>query len=462
MWAHWSARRGTQALGSSDDVSDELAPFRSPADTARSTPVTVALILVLVCSFLSRFSVVVVGFHLRPEHLATTTLLIASVWVADVRRRLLTVARSSALVALLVFLLWSLVATVAFAPDFHRSLSILVWLGSDYILLVCLLANVDQLTIIERVGSGLAVGWALVGVFLWIIAESGMAAVGVQLDSVYHHWAAFVTAIEANIFAVMVALWTLIALSRWRQKDWLVLLLAIAMPWAIVAAQTRAALIALAVGLAILLVGSRDRRGRAAAGAVLVGILAAYGIAAIVTIPAAGIGTSPHPVPSASNSSKAPSPGTPTPSSPPSPPPSSSPANPATKFGQLSLSSGTGGYRRLVWDLAFRDMHRWRLVLGNGVNTFGQRHDDPTRKGVPGYLMTLPLQIVYDSGLVGLALLLIFFVLLFREVPSRRRMLALALGAVFAITSLSTSTFWLSTTWIVMALMVQPFRPDST
>jgi hypothetical protein len=109
--------------------------------------------------------------------------------------------------------------------------------------------------------------------------------------------------------------------------------------------------------------------------------------------------------------------------------------------------------------MALEDMHGIHWIVGNGINTFGQRHEDPTQKGVPGYISSLPIQLLYDTGLVGVGLFLVFVVSLYRRVPRARLSLAVPVGVSVSITMSFTSTLWFSTTWIIAAILVRAFAP---
>jgi len=97
-----------------------------------------------------------------------------------------------------------------------------------------------------------------------------------------------------------------------------------------------------------------------------------------------------------------------------------------------------------------------RWIVGNGVNTFGQRHDDPTQPGVPGYISSLPVQVLYDTGIAGVGLLVAFLVLVYRRIPVHRRSLAIPVAVAIGITSTFTSTLWFTTTWLMLALFLRP------
>ncbi|HEY1331311.1 MAG TPA: O-antigen ligase family protein [Actinomycetota bacterium] len=75
----------------------------------------------------------------------------------------------------------------------------------------------------------------------------------------------------------------------------------------------------------------------------------------------------------------------------------------------LNISSGSGANRVLVAQTALQDWTR-SPIIGLGTNSYGQRHTILIgRAGAPGYIGDLYLRTLYDSGIVGLALLLLFY-----------------------------------------------------
>jgi len=87
-------------------------------------------------------------------------------------------------------------------------------------------------------------------------------------------------------------------------------------------------------------------------------------------------------------------------------------ASVAQKAGQIfNLQSGTGAHRASEDRLALQDLRR-SPILGLGTNSFGQRHlaeGSTLRNPLHGYLGNLYVRTLYDSGLLGLVLLLVVF-----------------------------------------------------
>jgi O-antigen ligase/polysaccharide polymerase Wzy-like membrane protein len=132
----------------------------------------------------------------------------------------------------------------------------------------------------------------------------------------------------------------------------------------------------------------------------------------------------------------------------------------------LNLSSGTGGQRLAKYRQAFDELLDTAIpgpLLGRGTNSWGQRHfhPGPFQSFVPAYLESLYMRSLYDSGFLGLALIVGFFLLLVwparavltapGEVGSLARALTLA-SMVLAIAYAATDSTLLIWPWIVFGL----------
>ena len=92
------------------------------------------------------------------------------------------------------------------------------------------------------------------------------------------------------------------------------------------------------------------------------------------------------------------------------------------------------------------------LVFGHGFNTFGQHNFDWTRPdtAIAGYLGNLPLQLLYDGGIVGtVAVVFLCAVALRKFVRAGAARQAGAFAAAYLIISISTSVLWLLESWIL-------------
>jgi hypothetical protein len=84
----------------------------------------------------------------------------------------------------------------------------------------------------------------------------------------------------------------------------------------------------------------------------------------------------------------------------------------------VDLQSGSGATRSAEWRIALDDV-KGSPLLGLGTNSYGQRHLG-LRVDEPGYLGNLYIRTLYDSGVVGLALLLFFLYGLVRPLVKLR------------------------------------------
>jgi hypothetical protein len=121
------------------------------------------------------------------------------------------------------------------------------------------------------------------------------------------------------------------------------------------------------------------------------------------------------------------------------------------KFG--SLGGQTTSFRINNWQTAFGDLHGVHWLIGLGTNSFGLRHIDPTSVHAaatrPGYISNLPLQALYETGVLGV--LLLALACGFLVVRSRRRWRTAALLACFLVVAVATSPFYLAYFWLLLA-----------
>ncbi len=111
-------------------------------------------------------------------------------------------------------------------------------------------------------------------------------------------------------------------------------------------------------------------------------------------------------------------------------------------------------------------LEEWKTspLLGLGTNSFGQRYYDPSQKNAPDYLGTLFGQNLYDTGIVGLGLILALIFLQvkkglkFLKLSSDPKYKTLMKGLLIAFLALvamyqSTAAFWFGFNWIYLGLM---------
>lgn len=444
--------------------------FARPSLTDRTRLVTLVLIAaVVVSSFLGRYDAEIVGFRVRVEQVVP---LVLAGWMLihpALRPAFLRALRHPVPLVYLAFVAWNVVTTLVFSPSLTWSASILIWLVIDLLLLVSMMALADGAELAGRIGRLSVAPWALVGFAVYVVANltRGQIAFGTDFDYLYEVYVARVTAIEANIYASILIFWTLLAITRRGIGRWEIAAIAVSVPLGLVASQTRTAVFSLVLGLAVfglftvfsLRSSWRERVRRIAPALVLIGTLVVtYGIVAALggtepadrTLPATA---------SPSASVSAPPTGT-TPS--PAPTREPDPTNPEqqNKIGDVDFQGGTIGFRLEVAGLAAQEMKGVNLWFGNGTNTFGLRHEQPGTPGVSGHIIMLPVQVLYDGGIVGLGLLIALFVTVFVCVPRPRKPVAAGLLASYLLSATLTSMFWFAITWILIAVLLRPLTED--
>ena len=442
--------------------------YARPSLTARTRLITLGLIAaVVVSSFLGRYDAEIVGFRVRVEQVVP--LLLAGWMIVHpvLRGAFLRALRHPVPLVYAAFVAWNVVTTLIFSPSLTWSASILIWLVIDLLLLVSMMAVAEGAEFAARLGRISVAPWALVGFAAYAVANltRGQLALGTDFDYLYEVYVARVTAIEANIYASILIFWTLLTITRRGIGRWEITAVAVAVPLGLVASQTRTAVFSLILGLGVFTVFTlfsvrsswRERFVRVLPAGILVATLVVtYG-----TIAAMG-GTAPadRTLPAtASPTASAPATGV-TPS--PAPTREPDPTNPEqqNKIGDVDFVGGTIAFRLEVAGLAAQEMKGINLWLGNGTNTFGLRHEQPGTPGISGHIIMLPVQVLYDGGIVGLGLLILLFATVFVCVPRERKPVAAGLLASYLLSATLTSMFWFAITWILIAVLLRPLTED--
>ncbi len=306
-----------------------------------------------------------------------------------------------------------------------ESLVICAWLALDWLLLVLLVGTGHSALSLARLGLLWAGVAAAAAVALWVGARVLGTTVGVSAKTVEAVPAASDFSFEANLLGATMALWAFVALtgvrSVGRRTTALVLVTAAA---ATALNFTRAAAVGFAAGLVVwAAIGGRPAIQKTAR---LVGALV-VAVAVLVTV-APGVVR-----PLRAMVSQA-----------------------------LDFTSDTGRHPAEGWRAAVGDLSGTSWLTGLGTNSFGQRRLEPTlpTTPTPAYLANLPLQILYDTGVVGVALMLATILSLL----SRRRLhdgRGLGLMTVYVVCATATSPFWYGTTWILVAIAVLDRRAPS-
>lgn len=373
--------------------------------------------LLVALTYITVVRVNVLGVHLRPEHFVLPLCFVAAIRAG--RGRALAAAATDRTVVLYgFFVVWSTLITLMKSPQPGESLLICAWLALDWLMLVLFLGTSESALSLARLGLLWAGVAAVVAVALWVAAQVLGTHLGVSPKTVEAVPAASGFSFEANLLGATMALWAFVALtgvrSVGRRTTTFVL---VAAAGATALSFTRAAVVALAAGLVVWsAIGGEPARRRAAR--VVVGLVVAMAVAIVVA------------------------PGVVKPLR-------------TTVTQALNFSSGTGLRRAQGWKSALEDIKGTAWVTGLGTNSFGQRHLDPTlpTTPTPAYLANLPLQVLYDTGLVGVGLIVatVLSMLTRRRLQDGR---ALGLMTVYVICAAATSPFWYGTTWILVAIAV--------
>ncbi|MCC4248627.1 O-antigen ligase family protein [Microbacterium testaceum] len=433
--------------------------YARPTLTGRTRLITLGLVAaVVIGSFLGRYDADVIGFRVRVEQVVPLALALWMLAHPALRGPFVRALRHPVPLVYGVFVAWNVVTTAVFSPSLTWSASILIWLAIDLLLLVSLMAIAEGADLAARLGRLSVAPWALVGFAAYAVANlsRGQVALGTDFDYLYEVYVARVTAIEANIYASILIFWALLAVTRRGIGRWETAAIAVSVPLGLVASQTRTAVFSLVLGLGVFALYTvfsrrspwRERLARIVPAAALVAALVVvYGVIAALG------GTEPADrtlAPSASDSAS------------PAPTREPDPTNPEqqNKIGDVDFQGGTIAFRWEVAGLAAQEMTGVNLWFGNGTNTFGLRHEQPGTPGVSGHIIMLPVQVLYDGGIVGLGLLVALFVTVFVCVPRERRPVAAGLLVSYLVSATLTSMFWFAITWILIAVILRPVTED--
>jgi hypothetical protein len=379
------------------------------------------LTVLVAATFVTRFRITVGGLHFLPEHFATAGLLLrltldgksSGIW---------RVARDRTVMLLAIFIAWEAIISLLQAPQPAKSLPMVGWLALDWVMLIAVLAAVQDSVRLERLTARFTVSLAVIAVLLWLAYAAAGSALGTQGGYTGGGRAVFALSWEANVLASTLAVWGFVGLSS---RDASVQRLArFGAPLAIAAiavSYTRSAVIGLALGL-IVWTASGDRlaaRKVLRLAAITLGAVAILGFVHQVATPV------------------------------------------ERRFTKLfALNSGTAAFRMEAVQTASNDLRGVNAIVGLGAESYGQLHLDRTRPGQPAYIGELPVQIVYDSGLIGLLLLggALASLRPFARVHAGR---VIGVITVYLVAATATSPFWFGWTWILISLAIMT-RPTPT
>lgn len=368
------------------------------------------LALLTLSAFVSRVALPIGAFDLRVE--TVLGLVAAATLLLRARERNWTNVGATVWGLLLAWVSVMTVSTVLFSGNTISSLAIVAWLLTDLAVALYVVRHRKHWRIIVSTAVWASAACIVFGTTLWLLATAGGPNLLVHPDRTYGGYAVYLLAHEANILAGTVVLFAAACLTRftnhlpYRLRAFVVL----GTPALALATHTRTAVVALAA--AAIAAGISQRQFKKT----FVASTAATALVVLLSL----------------TSSLLPN---------------------LSKFGQLGdFQSGTGAYRLNAINTAFEDLKTSPIaaVFGHGANTFGINHLDPSlpAQAVPWYLPNLPTQILYDSGLIGFALVGGAFLLMMK----RRVKGADPLIVAAFVTSLTTSQLWLVQSWLLVGL----------
>lgn len=384
--------------------------------------------MIAVAVFTSRFTVSVGTRSLRLEHIvalicAVDLLVVVvnrrrrdggSAWLKKAKRLPSDVVGVT-VVLTSFWILWGAAVSLLHSPAPGKSLTIVLWFGLDLVVALWVASTPHAFRHLTRALAVVAAvfGTASLGIYL-LGTATNTQYFGLQVDPTYGGFAVYGASIEANILAGTMCLIGILALANpgGTIPTWCWWYLPMLAPAVIVVSHTRAALVAYALGVAVVAVSRHETRLRVA---IMVGLVAPAVLLNGLVSNDDGL----------------------------------------AKFAQIfDVSSGTGAFR---WERSSTALSEWfhsgAQLTGLGVNSYGQRHIDGSRPGLnmPDYLSNLPLQVLYDTGLVGFTVVLLCVVLVLGAYRQRVT-LAIALFVPYLALSIATSSMWLLSTWVFVGL----------
>jgi len=129
----------------------------------------------------------------------------------------------------------------------------------------------------------------------------------------------------------------------------------------------------------------------------------------------------------------------------------------------VDLNSETVVYRKKVTDIALEDINNSRFqiqLFGSGTNSFKQHHNIDISGVEDGYISSLWVQILYDSGLIGLILILIFFFNQFRN-NAKGSLVGKTFYVSIFLTAGATNMIWFTYLWLSLSFFTDFRTPSS-
>lgn len=375
-------------------------------------------LLVVIAAFVTRPTLELSGFTIRLEMVVGGLALLRLIHDVLSRKSLrLSPAITISLALTLIWLAFASVTSLNIPPYPARSMTVVIWCFLNVITAVWIAKTPNCWFWIMRWGTAAALWCSILAIAFWLAATSEFFVFGVQVDPTYGGYAAYVFSLEANILAGLLSLWSLVAVLNPLRAvpNWVRVGLALSAPMAILTTHTRAALVAYIVGL-IFCALLKSKARKLSLASICVG-----GLGAVVMLLVGGD------------------------------------AGFSKFMGIFDIDAGTGGLRNRVGTYALNEW--WsspNRLVGLGFNSFGQRHIDETRPSLllPGYIGNLPIQVLYDTGIIGaLIILLAVFATVVSAARAKRFENVLILFIPYLLFSVATMVLWLLETWIFVGLV---------
>lgn len=391
--------------------------------------IALALPLLIVATAMDRYRFDFAGAGLRIEHFVFAGVALAWLLKTSLPWKRFRFTRSDLL--LVAYLALALVSSILFASQLVESLKFfgLMTFGVALYWLVCALVSTGR-DFMRAVGTliGVGVGASLFGIIAWLAFPLGLN-LGVQiyaLENFVTH-SPFGTLFDSNTLGIYAMAATLLQVTilldphfsgwrLWLGAGTLITLLTVAL------SLTRVAWIGLVFGLLLVLLSSPRRRWALAIGGGAVGLVI---LALVANSALAGGGGA------------------------------------LAEFSVARLVTSRSIFFRFdAYTRAWNDFLASPL-LGNGANAFAQQHTSPS--GTPDWISNFFLMTLHDTGIFGLAILLVWLLWLafetwralkFSRGVKRTLLLALSIAylALF-VTYQATTLFWLGFNWVYLGLI---------
>lgn len=392
--------------------------------------------LLVFATFATRIRINLLGFGWRLEHF--TLILLAVACVLHARSAVLRRMPSRTELAAFAFVVWCAVSSLINSPQPGKSLTIVGWYLMDVLILWLLVGLIEAGDIswegLARNGIRVAAAAGWLASVLWLLALARGNHVGVQYDYATGNIAAAGVSYEGNILGSQSVLWLGMAITYARRSgERIPMIVLLGLLAGLATSLARAAWLGGAVMAAVvfLVAGSKSRRyrdrrrhRRRTASAVRA-FATTMAISAFLVAMAAGGG-----------------------------------AVISKGLVLFQLHETTGAYRLKSVVSATADIRAagFKSAIGLGTNSFGQRHDEPSQPGKPGYLGILPLVIIYDTGIPGAILATAFAIGVLRRGRYGPGTHAGILAGL-AVAATATNPMWFAFVWVVIALLLTAIDP---